>query len=82
MRELQGFAISGNPLRIEFAKAVSFVHLCLFLICISLAFVYSVCMLPINYEVSYLNAIPAIKHFKAAKKKKHLVQITIMGESS
>ncbi|XP_022877325.1 nucleolar protein 13-like [Olea europaea var. sylvestris] len=29
VRELQGFVLAGNPLKIEFAKAVSFVDLCL-----------------------------------------------------
>lgn len=30
MRELQGYNIEGNTLKMEFAKAVSFVNLCLF----------------------------------------------------
>ncbi|CAK9151822.1 unnamed protein product [Ilex paraguariensis] len=29
VRELQGFVVAGNPLRIEFTKVVSVVHLCL-----------------------------------------------------
>lgn len=33
IRELQGFSVAGNPLRIEFAKAVSFVNLCLISCC-------------------------------------------------
>lgn len=32
-KELQGFVIEGNPLRIEYTKGVSFVNLCLTFIC-------------------------------------------------
>lgn len=44
VKELQGYVIGGNPLKIEFAKAVSFVKLCLTLFCYFLDARYCICI--------------------------------------
>lgn len=46
MRSLQGFSVAGMPLKIEFAKAVSFVP--------SFSFVYTFICLCISCSVHYL----------------------------
>ena len=57
IESLQGFSLSGNPLRIEFAKAVSLLsssHLLLpFSICI-LVFVYRICDYMISFRFIWL----------------------------
>ena len=40
VRALQGFVVGGNALKIEFAKAVSFVHLCLSFLRCTVAIIY------------------------------------------
>lgn len=59
VRALQGFSVAGNPLKIEFAKAVSFVQLCPFVsftIALFLHFLY----MCISY--SYMKAM--VTYFK------------------
>lgn len=72
MRGLQGFSIAGMPLRIEFAKGVSHVNLCLFPL--SRAFVFSVytCMLsclmpflsPRKIVIAELNRVHSLKELR------------------
>ena len=55
MRELQGFSVAGNPLRIEFTKAVSFVNLCLISFMVLL---YKVHSKTCSYIISDFNRFP------------------------
>lgn len=52
MRELQGFALGGNPIRIEFAKAVSLARtsICYFL---QILFMFPYCTSLIEYITIY-----------------------------
>lgn len=62
IRALQGFFVAGNPLKIEFAKAVSFGHLWLF--SLQLHVISYVCVFSIIYMkaiAAYINNTPQKK---------------------
>ncbi|CAK9160261.1 unnamed protein product [Ilex paraguariensis] len=48
IRELQGFVLAGNPIRIEFTKAVSVVHICLSSLQCHVAVISCICRLTIR----------------------------------
>ncbi|GMP66390.1 hypothetical protein CsSME_00026765 [Camellia sinensis var. sinensis] len=54
---LNGFVVAGNPLKIEFAKAVSFAHFWLFFLLCNVAVISCMCIFSIGYLIHYLKAI-------------------------